>query len=295
MAVRSIIIAATLTIAIGGCKSKRVIEQSPLLNVSDNFLMEQVKANCFTFDYLNGKFAFDIDAPNQKASLKANLRMASDSALWLSLTPALGIEAARALVIPDTIKFVDKINNKYYIGDFALLDTVLNYRSEFLFIENVLVGNPVEIEADEKYTSSVEGLSYVLQTKIKRKLKRAFKYPKNTPSTDSTYAQIIAPKPYKRASEKYDESELIVKRYYIRPRDFKVTKTLIDDLFYGQSVKIEYDNFQDVNGQLFPMKIRIQVTTAQETSKFEIDYLRITTNEPQTFPFKIPANFAPFP
>lgn len=284
---------ALVATSISGCKAKRVLEQSPLLDVNENFLVEQVKANYFNFEYLNGKLNFELNTPNQKASLKANLRIASDSAMWLSLTPALGIEAARALIIPDTIKFLDKIKNKYYIGDFALIDTVLNYRTEFRFIQNIFVGNPVEISPEEKYTAKVEGLSYVLQTKVKRKLKRAMKEPKGSSKQDSTYTLGISPKAYKRVGDKNKEEDLIVKRYYIRPSDFKVTKTQIDDLYYGQSVNISYDDFQLVGDQLFPMNIKIQVSTATESSNFEISYTRINVNEIQTFPFKIPSNFEP--
>ncbi len=36
-----------------------------------------------------------------------------DSAVWVSVIPALGIEMARALLTPDSLKLMDKLHDQY--------------------------------------------------------------------------------------------------------------------------------------------------------------------------------------
>ncbi|MBK6894893.1 MAG: DUF4292 domain-containing protein [Flavobacteriales bacterium] len=40
-----------------------------------------------------------------------------DSAVWVSITPALGIEVARALLTTDSLFLIDKIHDTYWLGD----------------------------------------------------------------------------------------------------------------------------------------------------------------------------------
>ena len=55
---------------------------------------------------------------------KANVRINRDSAIWMSISPALGIEIARVLVLNDSLKLLSKIpDNKFaYISDIAALE-----------------------------------------------------------------------------------------------------------------------------------------------------------------------------
>ena len=40
--------------------------------------------------------------------------MLRDSAIWLSISPLLGIEAVRVLLTKDSVKALDRLNNIYY-------------------------------------------------------------------------------------------------------------------------------------------------------------------------------------
>lgn len=262
-----------------------------MVPLGESALLELVSLHAFDFISLNGKMSVSFNSQEQSNAFKVNLRMREDSAIWVSITPALGIEAARVLLRRDSVFLIDKIKNRYYVGGYEALDTLLNYYAEFRVLENLLVGNPIEINPDEKYNTSVEGLNYVLTTKTKRKLRKSIE-----PIEDLTGAYrmgVVQGRKLEKAKAKYDDEDLILKRYYIRPGDFKVVRAKIDDIAYGQSLKVEYDDFEEVDGQSIPMKIIIEVSAPDQSAKFELQYTRIRINETQTYPFKIPSKYTP--
>ena len=284
-----------LTTILIGCKTKRVTQKSPLVNVGSGFILDQVIQSEFEFESINAKLQVDVDAPNQKGSFKINLRTKSDSVIWMSITPALGIEAARLLIQPDTLKYIDKLKKEFFVGDYSLLDSVFRYETKFSFMENLLVGNPVELLPQEKYSASVEGLNYVLQTKVKRKIKKALDIDKKDMVEDTLYTDldVVKERKFEKAVDKLSEDDLIIKRYYVRADNFRIARTIIDDVLYKRTIVIKYSNFEEVDGTPFPMKLSITATTPKETTRFELEYSRIRTNETQGYPFKIPSKYEP--
>jgi hypothetical protein len=282
---------AVLMLGLSACKTKRVLEKSPLVNLSDKALLELVNANTFEFSSLNGKMSVTADTKQQSGAFKINLRMRADSAIWMSITPALGIEAARALIEPDSLKYIDKIKNTYYVGAFDILDSLINYYAEFELVQNLLTGNPIQINPEEKYTSEVDGLYYVLTTKVKRKVRKSIEDVRDTAGVVSF--EVLKERKFEKAKEKFDDEDLILKKYYVRPGDFKVVNTQIDDVMYKRSLRVEYKTFIELEGQLIPTEIKITASSPGQNAKFELSYLRIRLNELQTYPFKIPSKYSP--
>lgn len=278
-----------LLLALGGCRTKRILDKSPLVPLSDNALMELVEMHNFTFNSLNGKMSVTAESDLQNGSFKINLRMASDSVIWMSITPALGIEAARVSLEPDSLLFIDKMKKTYYAGNFDILDSLINYYAEFELVENLLTGNPIQIDPEERYNAAVDGLNYVLSTKAKRKVR------KSVERTEDMYGVptlgVVKDRKLEKAKDKYDDEDLILKRYYIRPGDFKVVRSQIDDILYKRSLRVDYAEFEEVDGQLFPMKITIHASSPDQSAKFELSYSRIRLNEPQSYPFRIPDKY----
>lgn len=276
---------------LGSCKTRRAIEESPLVNLNANVIVQQIEANRFEFNSLNGKLSASVDSKDLNGSFKINLRAKKDSVIWLSLTPALGIEAVRAIITTDSLQYLNKLKKESFSGNFTAIDTVLYYQTGYKFIENLLVGNAVDIQPEEKYSATVEGLYYVIQTKAKRKVKKALDVSLKKSGDDTlTFSNQ---KDFDKATEKLGDEDLILKRYFVRADDFRVVKAYIDDLLYLRSFRIEYDDFVEIDGTAFPQLISILVSTPNESAKFELRYSRIKTDEEQNYPFKIPSSYTP--
>lgn len=286
-----LIVATALSVM--SCKTRRAVEKSPLFPLSESALLDLVDQNAFEYKSLSSKLSVSANTPAQKGSFKVNMRMQKDSVIWMSVTPALGIEAVRVFIQPDTLMFINKMKDQYFAGGYSSIDTLLQYATKFEFLENLLVGNAVEIEPNEKYNSVVHELYYVLQTKVKRKVKKAVETSIKPSKRDSVYGEVLKPKKFDKVAEKLDDQDLIVKRYYIRASDFRISRVNIDDLLYGRFVEISYSNFESFEGQVLPLKISIDVRTSTETSNIVIEHSRMKINESQSYPFKIPSSYEP--
>lgn len=99
--------------------------------------------------------------------------MRKDSIIWASVSPALGIEVIRFVATKDTLKFIDRIHNKYFIGDYDTLGKMLNTEIDLEILQSLLVGNSVEFyEEDEKLRAGIDSCQYLLGTIRKRKLRK---------------------------------------------------------------------------------------------------------------------------
>ena len=110
------------------------------------------------FDYFAGKSKIKYLDDNQSMNANAHIRIKKDSIIWISVTPGLGIELLRAIILQDSIHVMDRMHKTYYSFDFASLSTKLNFKVDYNMLEAILFGNLIQerskndrIDKDENY------------------------------------------------------------------------------------------------------------------------------------------------
>ncbi|UXP33182.1 DUF4292 domain-containing protein [Reichenbachiella agarivorans] len=103
---------------------------------------ERYHLNDLKYDNIAIKSKVKYDGDDQ-VKVIANIRMKKDSAVWFSLSPGLGIEAARGLINKDSIILIDKINKEYAIRSLHNMFKGFNFDFEIGMIESMIVGNLV--------------------------------------------------------------------------------------------------------------------------------------------------------
>lgn len=107
---------------VAGCASTRDIsEPAPGLPEGfPNHSLADVRQNiALTSDSLisfSGRASFSVNSPAQSGSFSANVRARDNDSVFLSISPGFGIEAARALVTPDSFYLYDRIRNELTYG-----------------------------------------------------------------------------------------------------------------------------------------------------------------------------------
>jgi len=229
-----------------------------------NYLM----MNEFKYNWLTSKFSADVVTEDNKQSFTVSVRARKDSAMWLSVS-VLGIEGARMLITQDSVRFMDKLNNKYFVGDYQYLSKLLNIDVDFETMQSVLIGNSMEFyDEDEKLKSTKDSTFYLLSTIKKRKLKKALKE-----NTDNIQGK-----------------EELAQRIWLHPLTFKVYKIVINDFPNNRTFTANYSNFQVIDSSYFPFKANF-VIQAQKRITLDIDYSKVVHDKPQTMPFNIPAKY----
>ena len=127
------------------------------------------------YHHVGMKLEGTVVASEEETGFKANVRMAKDSAVWLSISPALGIEVARALLTTDSLQLLSKIpDNKFgYQSTLTEIENWLHFEIDLADLQNILIGQPIGIDKiGGKFKSSVQNSDYVINTRYKRRLKK---------------------------------------------------------------------------------------------------------------------------
>ncbi len=248
------------------CKTTRKIVRSPLVFKNVQELAQLSNDHEFKFDWINAKLTATIVTKDKNASFNINLRLRKDSAIWMSISPALGIEVARILILKDSIKVIDRINSKYIITNYAYLNDLLQVSVDFDMVQSLLVGNNFSYLDDKKFRSStIDGDLYVLSTLGKRKLKKV----------------IVEDKEINRG---------IIQDIWLDPESFKVEKMMIQDKKSNKKLVGQYKDFRDIEGHQFPFVASFDVES-NKSVQISIEYSKVTINKAQDFPFSIPEKY----
>ena len=230
-------------------------------------LIAKLKENEFRFDYLTSKFSAKVDLNGKEQNVNVSVRAKRDSILWMSFS-LLGIEGARMLATTDSVKFIDRMANKYFTGDYKYLSNLFNTEIDFELLQSVLIGNSVEFyDEDEKLKSSRDSCCYLLSTIRKAKIKR-----------------ILNRDP---ANQNFKE---LVQRIWLNPETYKVVRIVINDFQTGRIFEAEYSDFRNVEGSLFPYKSDFSIQAAEKI-KVELEYSKVSLEKPGSFSFSIPASY----
>ncbi len=97
--------------------------------------------------------------------------MQKDSVIWLSFSPALGLEVARLKITPDSIKFMNRLDRVYFEGDYQLLNNFLQTTIDFDILQSLLIGNDFTFYDNNSFRASIDALEYRLSTTSRTKLK----------------------------------------------------------------------------------------------------------------------------
>ncbi len=92
------------------------------------------------FEYLNTKTRINYKDSDNNLTTTANIRIKKDSIIWMSLTPILGIEAARAMITRDSMVFLNRLNREYSVYDFKLLSEKYHFNIDYELIQAMILG-----------------------------------------------------------------------------------------------------------------------------------------------------------
>ena len=131
---------------------------------SANFIKEnysRIISNHISFITFSAKIDVDYeDAEGKKYNVNAHVRMYKDSAIWVSITGALGFEGLRAYITPDSVQLMDKQNKSYIARSVSYLQEVTELPLDLASLQDLLIGNPVFLDSNiVSYSKSADAVS----------------------------------------------------------------------------------------------------------------------------------------
>ena len=135
---------------LASCKAKKVVVSSPVLPpevsipAGENPKQAKIKAitnKLTTFNTLSIKAKAALTIGNNSNDVIMNIRIKNNEAIWVSITAIAGLEVARALITPDSVKVINRLENEYVKKPFSYIHEFTNDKIKFAALQSVLVGN----------------------------------------------------------------------------------------------------------------------------------------------------------
>lgn len=241
------------------CKSKQAVAQGETVAVATDVAADTDKAakdivaghyaNPYNFETLLIKAEVRYEDKHQSQGVAAEIRMKKDETILVSVR-YLGITVAKALITPSEVSYYEKINGKYFKGDYKLLSNWLGTELDYKKVQNLLLGEALYDLKKGGYKSAVENGQYKLTGKQAGVLKEFL----------------------------FEGSKYLLKQQRVDQQGSE-----------PRSLDIQYPAHTEYPKAILPQGVNILAEQADKV-KIDIKYNSVTFDEKLTFPFEIPEN-----
>lgn len=244
-------------ISIVSCKRNNLTTSASIGDSTDvgvtNFSINEID---FTYFHFKSKVDYTDGVESQNFTI--NGRMKKDSIIWLSITPGLGIEAMRCLILKDSIFILDRIHNKLSVFDFSYINKTFNTDLTFENIQSLFVGNLAFPMRPKDKLVKKEDLGFFLLRQLR-----------NTLKVDS----------------------------YVAATNLKIERLEIQNNANNSFMEVHYSNFAPLDSFLFANNIKTitkfnDKNGIEKTTLININHTKAElVSKPLNFPFNIPKRF----
>lgn len=261
-------------------------------NIRPTRLYKYLQENEFKFNNLTLKFSAEILSGESSETFSGIIRMQKDSIIWISLR-SYNIEGARICITQDSIKYLNRIDNTYYLGDFSFLTDRFQVDLSYSAIQSIISNNFFFYpETDDKLKAVAnfkpcEDSSFYCMSSISQR-----KY-------DRYYVDDKRPNRWERKLDKetadtidnnlkYESNEFVFQIVKVYPELYRVSDIYVENYIQQQSLYILYDKLVKFDEQYFPENMTIELLTPIFETKLLVDIESVTINsESMSYPFKI--------
>jgi Domain of unknown function (DUF4292) len=234
------------------CKSKAVLTE---VNATGVMSSSEIIANHYKnkkdFKTLYIKADVSYEDAKQSQSLSAEIKIQKDQKILVSLR-FLGITMAKALITPEGVKYYEKLNGKFFEGNYGALTAFLGTDLDFQKVQNLLIGQALDDLNKGKYKSSLVDNLYQLEGK----------------SNDET-----------------------LKIFCFEASKFLLKKQQINQVAKARNLEINYPVHKEYPEAILPVKLLIEANQNNGKTNIEIDYKSISFNEELSFPYSVPESY----
>lgn len=253
-------------LAVSGCKTIMPISGAGKLpELPAEQLMDSVFRHS-QFQYLSSKIAVTYNSETEKGVESKNFsiraRFKKDSIIWVSITPALGIEVFRLTLTPDSVKLLNRLEQKYFVGSFDEANEILKMNEEFKVIQALITGGFAKIYNLDVYDAEIVNDKYLISADL-----TGFESKKTTTPVEQ---------------ETKLEHDI-----------WRVSRTVLNSTANDDKIIAEYGTFQPLGNMFFPSDMKFRIS-GKGTIAVDLKWTKIEEKQALRFPFKIPNKYVAY-
>lgn len=149
-----------ISLFIISCKTSQVATKTeavpapPVKSDASVAVIDSIRHHQLQFEYLTGKAKVHVKNDKDETDFTANIRMRRDSAIWVSISPALGVEAVRLLMTIDSIRVIERLSKKRYAKDYSFFKSYSSLPITFFTMQDLILGNPLFLKDHYEITGN---------------------------------------------------------------------------------------------------------------------------------------------
>ncbi len=188
---------------------------------------------------------------NQTQNVSAEIRIKKGESILVSIR-FLGITMAKAFITPDKVRYYEKLNSKYFEGNYSILSQWLGTDLDFTKVQNLFLGETFEDLKTGTFVQSTEDNTIKFQKEEENKSNKLF---------------------------------------YLKSDSLFLFKEIVMQLEQQRQFQVVYPAFKEYSETNLPTSIEIEAKHEQSTTSIEIAYNTVTFNEELTFPYNVPDGY----
>ncbi|NBL65380.1 DUF4292 domain-containing protein [Flavobacterium sp. NST-5] len=234
-----------------GSKKNIVSEENAAESISSKSIVENHYKINRDFKTLYIKSNVKYSDPKLSQSVSAEIRMDKDKQILVSIR-LLGITWAKAYITPKEVKYYEKINGKFFEGNYNTLSKWLGTDLDFSKVQNMLVGQAMDDLDRGKYKATIENSWYKLEDLAKTETNKSF---------------------------------------FFEAGNFLIKKQEIVQAEKNRSLTVFYPAHKEHPKLVLPAKIDIMAQESKKTTEINIEYNSVTFDENLSFPYSVPDGY----
>lgn len=216
-----------------------------------------------SFDFFSARYSGTALFEGSNYNVSGNIRIKRDSAIFISVAPVLGIEIARLLVTPDSIRLINRLDNSYFEGDIKMLSNLLNTYVDFYMLQALLVGNDFShFSSQDLRVSNDKG-------------------------------RILLHSNSRKPPSKSKDNISFQHNLWLNNENYRIEENLLYEPLSRRSLRAVYGNNSRTDDQWVPREISLVFTDPGARASMNIRYSRTAIDQHQTISFSIPNNYTP--
>jgi hypothetical protein len=267
---------------LSSCRTTRDLTTEKVRPISTNKLLNRVEKNAFEYDYLTiRRINCRFSSSETNANFRVRLKALKDEKILVSISK-INIPVGRVLLTPDSVKYVNYLDRNYFVDDYTFLSNFLNIDLDFESIQSILSNNAFSYRNDQRnkdfrtFETTVEDGLYLLQSEKERKMAKM---------EEGNEIKI------ERYLKRFDDEALIFQKMYFHPRNFALTKLIIEDLTNERTLRMNFSDFEEVKNHQYPGTIEMSMISPSETISLNIKMNGFSTEKIDEIDLNIPDKY----
>lgn len=136
-------------LSFAGCKAKKQMITdapavvTPAVNSDVSEKLKAITATQLAFTTLAIKAKADLSIDKSNNDVTMNFRIKKDEIIWVTVNSPLIGEVARAIITPDSLKLINRLDASYSLKPFSFIQNFANDQINFQTLQSILAGNVI--------------------------------------------------------------------------------------------------------------------------------------------------------